>query len=87
MPHVSVTPAKISPAPMKADRKTNAGCTNQASKAPSKTSDPAAIRTCRYSDTIFLPRMTDRPPSTQASVPPSTLAMFVKPAARNFSQA
>ena len=76
MPQVSVIPAKTSPAPTKADNPMNAGCTNQPSAAPSRTSDPAAIRTCRSSEMAFLPRTTGRPASTQAIVPPSTLTTF-----------
>ena len=34
---------------------------------------PAAIRTCRSSETAFLPRTTGSPACSQASVPPSTL--------------
>ena len=87
MPQVSVIPAKISPAPTKADIPMKAGFTSQPSMAPSRTSDPAAIRTCRSSETAFLPRTTGRPASTQAIVPPSMLTTFEKPAVRNFSQA
>lgn len=70
MPQVSVIPAKISPAPTNADNPMNAGWTNQPSNAPSSTSEPAAIRTCRSSEMAFLPRRTGRPVSTQAIVPP-----------------
>ena len=87
MPQVSVIPAKTSPAPTKADSPMKAGWTNQPSTAPSSTSDPAAMRTCRSSEMAFLPRTTGRPASTQASVPPSTLTTFEKPALRNFSHA
>ena len=87
MPQVSVIPAKIRPAPTKADSPMNAGWTNQPSTAPSSTSDPAAMRTCRSSEMAFLPRTTGRPASTQAIVPPSTLTTFEKPALRNFSHA
>ena len=80
MPQVSVIPAKTSPAPTNADRPMNAGWTSQPSTAPSSTSDPAAMRTCRSSEIAFLPRTTGSPASTQASVPPSTLTTFVKPA-------
>jgi hypothetical protein len=38
------------------------------------------MRTWRSSDTAFFPRTTGRPASTQASVPPSTLTTFEKPA-------
>src|SRR5262249_45537016 len=87
IPQVSVTPAKTSPAPTKADRPTNAGCTSQPRMAPSSTSSPAAMRTCRSSEIAFLPRTTGSPDSTQARVPPSTLTTLVTPAARNFSHA
>ena len=45
------------------------------------------IRTCRSNEIVFLPRITGRPASTQAIVPPSTLMTFTKPALMNFSQA
>jgi len=48
----------------------NPGWTNPPSTAPNRTSDPAAMRTCRSSDIAFLPRTTGKPASIQASVPP-----------------
>ena len=53
----------------------------------SASSDPAAIRTCRSRDIVFLPRTTGSPARSQASVPPSTLTTFAKPAAWNRSAA
>ena len=51
------------------------------------TREPAAIRTCRSSETTFLPRTTGSPACSQAVVPPSTFTTFVNPAAWNLSAA
>ena len=71
MPQVSVMPAKTSPAPTRAERTTNAGWTSQPSNAPKQTSNPAAIRTCRSSEIVFLPlnhRQATRFPSQSAAL-------------------
>src|SRR5579883_588135 len=87
MAQESVTPAKTSPAPTNAGRPRKAGWTSTPRAVPSTTSDPAAIRTCRSSEIAFLPRTTDSPARSQASVPPSTLITLENPAAWNFSHA
>src|SRR5690606_19710495 len=55
MPHQSVMPAKMSPAPTKADRPNNAGCNKNPSTTQVRTRVPAATRTCRSSDMTALP--------------------------------
>ena len=50
---VSVTPAKMRPAPTNAASPIQPGCRNAPSAAPARTSDPAAIRTCRSSEIAF----------------------------------
>ncbi len=87
MPQVSVMPAKTSPAPTNPAKPKNQGLTVRPSITPVSTSDPAAIRTCRSSDMVCLPRTTGKPCSAQALVPPSTLTTSWKPARINFSQA
>jgi hypothetical protein len=87
MPQVSVTPANTSPAPTNAASPAHAGCTSQPRATPRRTSDPAAIRTCRSRDIAFWPRTTGRPASAHACVPPSTFTTFVSPPAVSFSQA
>ena len=87
-------PANTRPQPTKPARPapiafqlTGASGPKAASAAPTATSDPAAIRTCRSSDITLWPRTTGTPAASQATVPPSTLTTSLRPAASSFSQA
>jgi hypothetical protein len=61
MPHQSVIPAKIKPAPMKADSAWKAALTNAPKIVPMSTRVPAAMRTCRSREIVFAPRSTGPP--------------------------
>lgn len=87
IPHQSVTPAKINPAPTNPDRTRRAGCSNQAPTTPTKTSVPAAILTCRSNETPFFPRVRGSPACSQSTTPPSSTVTFSKPAPISFSRA
>ena len=80
MPHQSVVPAKIRPAPMNPESQMNAGLTNWDRRAPERTRKPAAMRTWRSREiTRETPRFTGRPADAHAEVPPSTTKHFSKP--------
>ena len=73
IPHQSVIPAKISPAPMKADRAKNPGLTRKPRMTPIRTRLPAPMRTCLSMPmTLRREPSKGRPSSAQASVPPAT---------------
>ena len=55
MPHMSVMPSNIRPAPMKAESPAPQGCTAIASTPPGKAMKAAQIPTCRSSEIAFLP--------------------------------
>jgi len=72
IPHQPLTPAKVRPAPTKADRPKKAGDTVSPSTTPASTSEPAAIWTCRMiSSGAPLFSATGNPALRQASSPPS----------------